>query len=57
MLKLGEESVCYSRRSLLFWMKRGDVEFSKYTIYSKYVNATVSTISCNYKISSSASFV
>lgn len=31
------------------------MEFSKYTIYSKYVNAAMGTTSCNYKISSSAS--
>lgn len=31
------------------------MEFLKYTIYSKYVNASISTTTCNYKISSSAS--
>lgn len=36
-------------------MKRGHVKFSKYTIYSKYVNADMGTSTCNYKISSSAS--
>lgn len=33
------------------------MEFLKYTIYSKYVNASLSTTTCNYKISSSASLV
>lgn len=41
--------------SRIFLIKRGNVEFSKYTIYSKYVNAAIGTTSCNYKISSSAS--
>lgn len=58
----GFVSVCitvgveYLESTIFFFLiKRGHVEFSKYTIYSKYLNAAIGTTSRTYKISSSAS--